>query len=446
MYKIEFMAEILAAMFLFTVNCKKKNRPFIRYIIAILYCFSFATIFPIFKELSYTWRYSSLMFFFLFIIASTILPFIFDITWRQVFFFAIVAYTAQHFSYQIYSIASLAFGLQNSLSDSYGSDIFTSTEIVLTILRSLTNIVVYSLSYVTIYVIFISKIIKSDFRFNNYEILLISAFILVIDIIINAIVVYNSKDLGMTLQYMICVYSIANCLMVFFLLYYVLDARKLQSDLDINLLLLREAEERYKQMKENVDLINIKCHDLKHQIRALATKNNLSKETIRDMENTIQIYDSTMHTGNDVLDLILVEKKLSCQRLNINLKCYADCSKLNYISESDLYNLFGNAIDNAMEAVKKIDNIEKKNINVIVKNVNSFISIMVENYYDGTIKFNKENLPITTKKDINYHGYGIKSIRYIVDKYEGVLNIKTNNNIFTVSILFPQNNEEKEID
>ena len=89
---------------------------------------------------------------------------------------------------------------------------------------------------------------------------------------------------------------------------------------------------------------------------------------------------------------------------------------------------------------------KKKNINVIVKNVNSFISIMVENYYDGTIKFNKENLPITTKKDINYHGYGIKSIRYIVDKYEGGLNIKTNNNIFTVSILFPQNNEEKEID
>jgi hypothetical protein len=378
------------------------------------------------------------MFFVLFLLACGSMIFIFEMPWRQLFFFAIVSYTAQHFSYQIYSIFGLLTGLTSSLGNSYSSDIFTSTDAVIIFLQMLSTFVIYSMSYTTIYIVFISKILKSDFKFKYSQILFISAIILLIDIIINAVVVYNAKDLSLLIQIIFCISSVANCFVVFFLLYYVLDVRKLTNDLDVNAILLRDAEEKYRQMKDNVDLINVKCHDLKHQIRTLGTKSNLSNDTINDMENAIQIYDSNMHTGNNALDLILVEKKLSCQKFNINLKCYADGSKLNFMSDSDLYSLFGNAIDNAVEAVAKIDNPEKRTVNVIVKNTNHFISVMVENYYKGSLKYNSDGLPITTKENNGYHGFGVKSIKIIVDKYQGTCNIRTNNGIFSLAITFPE--------
>jgi sensor histidine kinase regulating citrate/malate metabolism len=108
------------------------------------------------------------------------------------------------------------------------------------------------------------------------------------------------------------------------------------------------------------------------------------------------------------------------------------------MSDSDLYSLFGNAIDNAVEAVAKIDNPEKRTVNVIVKNTNHFISVMVENYYKGSLKYNSDGLPITTKENNGYHGFGVKSIKIIVDKYQGTCNIRTNNGIFSLAITFPE--------
>ena len=51
----------------------------------------------------------------------------------------------------------------------------------------------------------------------------------------------------------------------------------------------------------------------------------------------------------------------------------------------------------------------------------------------------KDGLPLTTKNDHNSHGYGMKSIRYIVEKYNGNLIIDCNNNIFVLSILLSIN-------
>ena len=136
------------------------------------------------------------------------------------------------------------------------------------------------------------------------------------------------------------------------------------------------------------------------------------------------------------MDLILTEKSLLCQKQNIKLTCLADCTKLGFISNEDLYSLFGNAIDNAIEAVMKINDIDKRNINLIVRNVHSFISITIENYYVGNILLNSDGLPMTTKSNKDYHGFGTKSIKMIVNKYQGDLKITTKKNIFTLSILF----------
>ena len=204
--------------------------------------------------------------------------------------------------------------------------------------------------------------------------------------------------------------------------------------------LLHKSEEQYSLNKENIDLINIKCHDLKHQIREFGSKENVDKNAIKELENIIKIYDSNIKTGNEALDLILTEKSLICTKNHILLKFYGDCECLSFMEKVDLYSLFGNAIDNAIEAVSKENDENLKTINLIVRGVHSLITIRVENYFTGNIILNQEGLPITTKKDRDYHGYGLKSIKYIVEKYNGDFRINIEDNIFSLSILFSINN------
>ena len=85
----------------------------------------------------------------------------------------------------------------------------------------------------------------------------------------------------------------------------------------------------------------------------------------------------------------------------------------------------------------KINNPAKREISLIVKNVSGFISIDLENYFEGTISLDDDGLPITTKGDKNYHGYGLKSTLMIVNKYKGDMHVKIDNQIFSLSILLP---------
>lgn len=70
---------------------------------------------------------------------------------------------------------------------------------------------------------------------------------------------------------------------------------------------------------------------------ALMSNENLKKEVVNEMASAIEIYDSSIKTGNKVLDTILTEKSLSCSQNKIKLSCLVDGEDLNFISEIDLF-------------------------------------------------------------------------------------------------------------
>lgn len=436
-YKIIFTIQLLIAMYLFSFKLEKRKMPALRYAASGLISIGSAVLFPIFSKISYSWWYSTIMFFTIFAISSSTLFIIYKASWKKIFLIAISAYTAQHLSYQIYSILCVLFKFDTNLQSAYNSDTYQTALTIVSALKLLVMLVVYTLIYVGCYRLFISRMSSKNAEINNFSIILLSGLILLIDIVINAVVVYNVDSENMTTSVILCTYNVLSCLMVLFILFFLLDNKTLKDELLIQKFLLKQAEEKYKQSKENRDLINVKCHDLKHQIRKYGKAGNMEKETIKDLENMIEIYDSTMDTGNSALDLILTEKVLMCRKQEIALKCFADCSKLSFISDSDIYNLFGNAIDNAIEAALKVDDKEMRKIDVIVKNINSFCSITVQNFFSGELKLDTEGLPKTTKDDLNYHGFGLKSIQLITDKYHGDLKISIQDQIFTLSLLFP---------
>ena len=94
----------------------------------------------------------------------------------------------------------------------------------------------------------------------------------------------------------------------------------LQHELDVQQQLWHKSREQYQLSAENVDLINRKCHDLKHQIAALrriSDRRGAGEESIQALEQSVMIYDSVVKTGNDILDTVLTEKSLLCESRGI---------------------------------------------------------------------------------------------------------------------------------
>ncbi len=201
---------------------------------------------------------------------------------------------------------------------------------------------------------------------------------------------------------------------------------------------------QYRQSRESIDLINRKYHDLKHQIAALRAEPDARRreEWLDAMESDIAVYEAQNKTGNSVLDTVLTSKSLYCQKHKINLTCVADGSRLDFMDVMDICNIFGNALDNAIEAVLQIPDKEKRLIHLSVSGEKSFLLIRVENYFEGNVEM-KNGVPISTKGDDKFHGFGVKSIRYAAKRYGGTLSISTNHNWFDLKILIPLSEERR---
>jgi len=203
--------------------------------------------------------------------------------------------------------------------------------------------------------------------------------------------------------------------------------------------LLYSSSKQYRVSKENIDIINRKCHDLKHQIRALKLMNEEEKkQSLNELESNIDIYDNTLKTNNEVLNTIINEKMLLCKSKNITLTLIIDDTDFSMLSTLEMYNLFGNILDNSIEAVNKISDTSKRVISLNISTKANFLSIQTNNFYANDIVKDKRGKIITSKGDKINHGYGLQSIEYIVNRHHGNMKIKKNKNIFILSILIPK--------
>lgn len=200
---------------------------------------------------------------------------------------------------------------------------------------------------------------------------------------------------------------------------------------------------QYTLAKENIELINRKCHDLKHQMKAIRmmSGNEAQEKYLKEVEGAIRIYGSIVTTGNEVLDTVLTEKSLYCEAHSIQAHCVADGHLLDFMDPVDLYTIFGNVMDNAIEGVKDLKQKEKRFIDVLVYRENQLLAIQVTNPIEKNLDFDEEGLPRTTKEQNGYHGFGLRSIRHTVSKYGGFLSVSVENDCFCLRILLPMEQE-----
>lgn len=194
--------------------------------------------------------------------------------------------------------------------------------------------------------------------------------------------------------------------------------------------------QQYQLSRETVELIDQKYHDLKHYIAALRASPDQAQRSLAAMEEDLRGYEAHTRTGSQVLDTILTSKSLTCRRLGISLTCTANGALLDFMDALDLSSVFGNALDNAIECETRLADPEKRMILLSVSARQGFVLIRVENYCEDTLSY-REGLPRSTKGDPAFHGYGLKSIRYVAEKYGGTLTTKLENAWFTLCVLLP---------
>lgn len=202
--------------------------------------------------------------------------------------------------------------------------------------------------------------------------------------------------------------------------------------------ILHQQYVQYQQSQEVIDLINYKYHDLKHHIFALRAEENAQKRNsyLDKMEEEIKNYEAQNKTGDQVLDTILTAKNLYCARNGISMNCVVDGRPFDFMDVSDISSIFGNALDNAIECEEKIAEKEKRLIEVTASVKKGFLLIRFENYCEEELEFSR-NLPVTTKKEKKFHGYGLKSLIATVHKYHGEVDISQEDNWFILKILIP---------
>lgn len=195
---------------------------------------------------------------------------------------------------------------------------------------------------------------------------------------------------------------------------------------------------QYKQSRESIELINYKYHDLKHQIAVLRSEEDPKKreEFLNRMEEEIRQYEAQNKTGNKVLDTVITTKSLYCAKHGITFTCVADGTLLDFMDVMDICSIFGNALDNAIECELKIQEKEKRLIHVTVSKQKQFLILRFENYCEETLQY-QEGTPVTTKKEKEFHGYGLKSIQYTVNKYDGAVSVNLEDNWFELKVLIP---------
>lgn len=238
------------------------------------------------------------------------------------------------------------------------------------------------------------------------------------------------------LRWIVVVLDVMGCLQILMVMYSSTRSCVMYQEQTVYQQMISARQQQYDMGRETVELINQKSHDLKHQVQALRQITQEEQEDyLEEIEAYIQQFDSMYQTGFEPLNILLTEKQLYCERREIQFTCIADGSALGFLSTIDLYTLLGNALENAIQCVEQYPP-PQRIITLHIATHQQFLTIRLTNYFEGKLTL-RNGLPRTTKADDRYHGYGMRGMQAVVEKYHGTMVFEQVDNSFQLNILFP---------
>ena len=180
-------------------------------------------------------------------------------------------------------------------------------------------------------------------------------------------------------------------------------------------------------------------HDLKnHIIIADAIKScDMSEEYQESLDEYFEKYLCVASSGNNILDILLEKKYEKCRKKGICFRFNVDFSKGDFVNLVDIGTIFGNIIDNAIEACERLEDNEQKTINLVVNTVENFIFIKISNPVE-VVKREGERL-FSLKRKRKEEGLGLICLQEALEKYDGSYTYEIVNHFFNLTIVMPDN-------
>lgn len=348
--------------------------------------------------------------------------FLFKVSPLDVLFYAVAAFAVQH------ALWDLLFIIYESIGE----------------LSQATALIIYFSLYIVAYVLFfpVNNVRQSGVRGRGLQ-FAVSGFIIATVYVIASLVpvLFGWNILFRLYALLCCVFALGLQCGLFEHTRLKERNRALEQDKIVLEKLLSREQKHYAFTKDAIDLVNIKCHDLKHQIAVLRNAGEAERDkNLSDMENAIMIYGNIAKTGNETLDTILAEKSFLCEKYGIRFTYMIDGESLAFMAPEGIASLFGNALDNAMESVLKEGESEKRVIKLNASAKRGYMCIHFENYCTEKVRF-KDGLPVTSKEDKRNHGLGVKSIQFIVKKYGGFAAMRQEGCLVSLDVILPRENQ-----
>lgn len=418
-HALGYFLEIIVAELLFVHSFKKRDYFWIRFGIYLIVMIPVMSNVDLYRSVSTLVR---LAYLFAVIAVSIIgMVFIFDAPFLLISSSCIAGVAAQHIGNKTLALILLI-------------PFFNKITAISPLYFVLADITVLAIVYLLIYFLVARDYSpqKSSRRLN-----VISVAIVIICIGVNRLVADHSAG-NIYYEVASCIYAIICCILALAIQLYLYRWQQEQTESSVIKELLTASEKQYEQWKAMVEFVRVQTHDLKHmldRVERLSGKDNTTLPDLSPIRETISGFSPLVKTGNDVIDVLLRNMNTLCVGQNIRFNCVSYTDSLGAYDSMSLYFLFANAIDNARAAADLVTDPDKRLIDVSIREFGDSITIHIWNYYEGDISFEKE-LPIRSS-EIEGTGYGVKSIKMLVDKFEGALNAYTDGDIFHLNIILP---------
>ena len=214
----------------------------------------------------------------------------------------------------------------------------------------------------------------------------------------------------------------------------VLYLREQEQQDKVQIAQLKQQHAYYQDKLKDEERIRSIYHDMKNHLLVLEGSQGTdeTRKMAQELRSQIADYENYIHTGNDFLDVIIRDKSEKAREKRIDFSAFIDFSGIDFIEPLDISTLFGNGIDNALEASEKLSE-EQRVILIKAGKVQDFVSILIENNCsDEAIIGNR-----TTKSDSFLHGFGISNMQKVAEKYDGTCSTTQENGKFTLKVLLP---------
>lgn len=222
-------------------------------------------------------------------------------------------------------------------------------------------------------------------------------------------------------------------------LFYMLDTYTENKDLKYKLALYeRQAQSNYeyyaKQIESQKTAMAV-IHDIRKHIRVMEELKQL--DTSLEMQSYTDSFENMItpllvrqYCSNPILNIIINDKVDYCMKNGIRFEVDIQEVLIDYMKPIDITTIFGNILDNAIDASKKAD---RKEIVLKVHPFNEFIYIQLSNRFSGKIKWSTKGRPLTSKGE--QHGIGLENVEKVLRDYNGNMEFSVNEQIFTVEIM-----------